>query len=252
MIGPQRNIRLLIAYDGTDFSGWQRQQKDRSVQGELEKALEKLHKTYVPLTGSGRTDAGVHATAQVANFYTTIPRMAAPRFIPALNSLLDRDVRVLEASEASLDFHARFDAKSRTYRYHCVCGRPAFPHELRYVLQLWRRPDLRTLNAYCGALIGEIDCSTFASPQDPSESRHRHISLARFFIQGDTLIFEITANAFLWKMVRSILGTLLYYEERNLPLEDFRNLIAAKDRRLAGPTAPPQGLFLHKIDYYRG
>ncbi len=251
MSDPQRNIRLLIAYDGTDFSGWQRQQKDRSVQGELEKALEKLHKTHIPLTGSGRTDAGVHATGQVANFYTSIARMEAQRFVPALNSLLPRDVRVLEASEASADFHARFDAKSRTYRYHCVCGRPAFPHELRYALQIWRRPDLTTLNAYCRSLIGEIDCSTFASPQDPSESRFRHISLAHFFVQGDTLIFEITANAFLWKMVRSILGTLFFYEERNLPPREFTDLILAKDRRLAGPTAPPQGLFLHKIDYYR-
>ena len=246
-----RNIRLLVSYDGTDFSGWQRQDGHRSVQGEIEAALAKLHKEPVALIGSGRTDAGVHAAGQVANFRTSIARMEASRFVPALNSILARDVRVLEAREASFDFHARFDAKLRMYRYHLICGRPALPHELRYAIQLWRRPDPARLNAMARTLLGETDCSTFATPKDPSESRHRYISLARFVAEGDRLVFEIAANAFLWKMVRSIVGSLLHYEEKGWSREAFAELVAARDRSLAGPTYPPQGLFLWKIDYYR-
>jgi tRNA pseudouridine38-40 synthase len=252
-----RNIRLLIAYDGTDFSGWQRQENRgekrgvRTVQGIIESALEKIHKTRLPLTGSGRTDAGVHAAGQVANFYTPITSIPAERFVPALNSLLPQDVRILEARETRRDFHARFDAKSRTYRYHLVCGRRALPQELRCALQLWRRPDTGLLNDYGRLLLGERDCSLFASPRDPSESRSRYISRCGFFIDRDTLVFEITANAFLWKMVRTVLGTLLFFEERRLPPQALREALEAGERTLAGPALPGRGLWLWKIDYYR-
>ncbi|MDR3342910.1 MAG: tRNA pseudouridine synthase A [Treponema sp.] len=264
--GALRNIRLLIAYDGTDFSGWQRQEKNsmvqdrhlthgrvenRTIQGTIESALERLHKKKIPLTGAGRTDAGVHAAGQVAHFYTDIRNMAPERFVPALNSILPQDVRVLDARETCPDFHARFDAKSRTYHYHLICGRHGLPQELRYALQLWRRPRLDRLNGYARLLQGEQDCSVFAGSRDLSISRSRYIFHAGFFVQGDTLIFEITANAFLWKMVRSLLGTLLHYEEKDLDPEDFKALIESGDRRRAGPTAPPTGLFLWRVAYYR-
>jgi tRNA pseudouridine38-40 synthase len=246
-----RNIRLLVAYDGTDFSGWQRQDTRRTVQGLIENALGKIHKHEVKLTGAGRTDAGVHAAGQVANFYTSIDSIPAERFVPALNSLLPRDLRILESRETRQDFHARFDARSRIYRYHLICGRPALPTELRYALQLWRRPRLEKLNGYGRLLLGEQDCSLFASPHDSSESRFRYISRCGFLVQGDTLIFEIAANAFLWKMVRSILGTLLFFEERDLPLKALQDALKAGNRHLAGPTLPGQGLFLWRIEYYR-
>jgi len=246
-----RTIRLLVSYDGTDFSGWQRQEKDRSVQEEIERALGKIHKEPTTLYGSGRTDAGVHAAGQVAHFRSPVASIPAGRYALALNALLPRDVRILESREASLDFHARFDAKSRTYRYFLVCGRTALPHELRYAWQLWRRPDIRVLNGMARVLLGELDCSTFATPKDPSESRSRYVSRARFHAEGDAIVFEISANAFLWKMVRSIVGSLLHYEEKGASPEDFARIVRAKDRRLAGPTAPPQGLFLWSIDYYR-
>ncbi|MDR1972388.1 MAG: tRNA pseudouridine(38-40) synthase TruA [Treponema sp.] len=247
----KRNIRLRIAYDGTDFCGWQRQGRGRSVQGTIEDALEKMQGTRTPLTGSGRTDAGVHAAGQVANFHTPLESIPPERFAPALNSLLPKDIRILEAREAGGDFHARFDARSRTYRYHLICGRQALPQELRYALALRRRPRIRSLNDYGRLLLGERDCSLFASPRDSSLSRCRYISRCFFFVQRDTLIFEISANAFLWKMVRSVLGTLLCYEERGLAPEALAEALDRGDRRLAGPTLPGQGLFLWEIDYYR-
>jgi tRNA pseudouridine38-40 synthase len=253
-----RNIKLRIAYDGTDFSGWQRQggnsggaRAGRTVQGVIEEALEKMHKEPVSLTGSGRTDAGVHAAGQGANFYTNINSINPARFVPALNGLLPRDVRILEARETRPDFHARFDARMRVYRYHFICGRCALPHESRYCQQLWRRPKIELLNAYCRLLLGERDCSLFAGAGDSSKSRSRYISRASFFAEGNRLVFEIGANAFLWKMVRSVAGTFLHYEERDAPPEKLRDIIESGDRSLAGPTLPPGGLFLWNIEYYR-
>jgi tRNA pseudouridine38-40 synthase len=223
----------------------------RSVQGTIEAALEKIHRRRVPLTGAGRTDAGVHAAGQTANFYTSIGSIPAGRFVPALNSLLPGDLRILEARETREDFHARFDAKSRTYRYYLVCGRPALPQELRYSLFLRRRPRIALLNDYGRLLLGERDCSLFARARDSSLSRFRHISRCGFFVQGDRLVFEISANAFLWKMVRSILGTLLFFEERGLAPEALSAALDRGDHRFSGPTLPGKGLCLWKIDYYR-
>jgi tRNA pseudouridine38-40 synthase len=244
-----RNIRLTIAYDGTAFSGWQRQKEQRSVQGELEKALATLHQHPVALAGAGRTDAGVHARGQTANFYTDIARIRADSFVPALNRLLPQDTRVMAADEAPDAFHARFDAKMRTYRYRIIAGREAFPQERRYALTIRRIPGMAALNGYAALLRGEMDCSLFASPADKSLSRFRYINGACFFAEGDALCFEISANAFLWKMARSIVGSLLFYEERALPLGEFEDYLKTGDHRLAGPTAPPHGLTLWKVTY---
>jgi tRNA pseudouridine38-40 synthase len=244
-----RTIKLLIAYDGTGFCGWQRQAGQPSVQAVIEAALEQMHRHHVTLTGSGRTDSGVHAAGQTAHFQTDIESINPDRFVPALNGLLPPDVRILESSEARPDFHARFDARMRTYRYFFICGRQALPHESRYALQLWRSPCIDLLNAYCRLLLGERDCSIFAASGDTGKSRSRYISHAAFFTEGPRLVFEISANAFLWKMVRSIAGTFLHYEESGMPPELLRDIIASGKRGLAGPTVPPQGLFLWKVDY---
>ena len=264
MLCKGRNIRLLIAYDGTDYLGWQRQggngvsAEEQSaspftgtIQGLIEDALGKLHKTPVPLTGSGRTDSGVHAAGQIANFYTSIDSMEAERFVPALNSLLPGDIRILEARETRPDFHARFDARQRTYRYFFITDREPMPWESRYAWPLRRQPDLAKLNEYARLFRGEMDCSSFCVPGDKSLSRHRYISGASFYMEGGKLVFEISANAFLWKMVRSVAGTLIRSEKKGLSMDDLRKIIGSGDCNLAGPTAPAQGLFLWKIDYYR-
>ena len=245
-----RNIRLKLAYDGTDFSGWQRQEEGlRTVQGVVEDALKKIHKRHITLTGSGRTDTGVHAASQVANFYTSIQSMEAKRFASALNSLLPRDVRVLEAAETHKDFHARFDARLRTYRYHFIPGVQALPWELRYAWRLKRYPDIARLNDYARLLRGEMDFTAFAIPGDKSKSRRRYIFAASFFPDGNKLVFEISANAFLWKMVRSIAGTLIRFEEKGFSADYLREVLESRNRQLTGPTAPPEGLFLWNIDY---
>ncbi|MCL1929447.1 MAG: tRNA pseudouridine(38-40) synthase TruA [Treponema sp.] len=246
----KRNIRLIVAYDGTDFSGWQKQKKERTVQEELEKVLEKIHKHPVMVTGSGRTDAGVHAKAQSANFYTDISNMKADRFVPAMNSLLPKDIRIMNACETSNSFHARFDALSRTYRYFFIVKRQALPMEKRYAVQLWRPLNISLLNDYCRFLSGEFDCTIFATPGDKSKSRYRYIFNALFFAESNKIVFEIRANAFLWKMVRSVAGTLLFYEENGLSPDNFLKIISSGNRALAGPTLPPEGLFLWNVEYH--
>jgi tRNA pseudouridine38-40 synthase len=253
-----RNIMLTLAYDGADFFGWQRQEarnkcsssaRTRTVQGVVEDALEKLHKAPVVLNGSGRTDTGVHAAAQAANFYTSIRSMEACRFVPALNSLLPHDVRVLDARETAAGFHARFDARLRTYRYYFITRRDALPWELRYAWHIRRQPDILLLNEYAGLFRGEMDFTAFAIPGDKSKSRFRYVANAYFFFEGDKLVFEITANAFLWKMVRSIAGTLIRFEEKKLSPCYLSKVIESRNRKLTGPTAPPEGLFLWKIEF---
>ncbi len=247
-----RNIKLKVSYDGTNFSGWQRQSGagfSRTVQNEIEKALEKIHKKTIPLIGSGRTDAGVHAVGQVANFHTDIFSMPASSFVPALNSWLPPDVRILESSEVSPDFHARFDARERTYRYFLCCSSSLPAHEYPYCWPLFRRPDIRRLNEMASVLSGEMDCSVFTAAGDKSSTRSRFFYGAHFFPEGSRIVFEISANAFLWKMVRSILGTIIDFEKRGKGREDFLSIIKSGERRMAGQTAPAKGLFLWNVRY---
>lgn len=243
-------IKLTVAYDGTDFSGWQAQSGARTVQTELETALARVHGHPVGVTGSGRTDSGVHARGQVAHFATDLERMPADRFVPALNSLLPKDVRVVSSERAPDGFHARFDAFSRTYRYFITPSRVQFPEERLYRWRINRRPDLGALNRAAAFLLGEHDFTTFANPNDASRTRCRYVHAASFRAEGDGLFFEITANAFLWRMVRSTVGTLIEFEAAGSPPERLRDALAARDRTLAGVTAPAHGLFLWKVDYY--
>ena len=248
-----RNILLTISYDGTNFCGWQRQEQKtgemRTVQGELEKALEKIHKTHIDLAGSGRTDSGVHAAAQAANFFSPIDSIPAEKYPIALNSFLPNDVRIMAAKAVSDDFSARFSATSRTYRYFLHCGVSPLASEMPFVWALHRRPDLNRLNDMARRLHGETDCATFAASGDMSLSTNRYIEKAVFYPEGEKIVFEITANAFLWKMVRSLTGSFVFFEKMGLTGDDFEEILKSRDRKRAGPTAPPQGLFLWSINF---
>ncbi len=245
----ERWIKLVIAYDGTDFSGWQRQARDRSVQGVIEEALERMHGHPVPVAGSGRTDSGVHARGQVASFTTDIDSIPAGKFVLALNSLLPRDVRILASDEAQPGFHARFDARSRSYRYFILPRTEALPTDRRAAWIVDGRPDASRLNRMCACLRGELDFTAFCVPRDSSATRSRYVHSACFFNEGRFVVFEIRANAFLWRMVRSLTGSLVSWEREGVDEGILARTIASRDRRLAGPTAPPEGLFLWSVEY---
>jgi tRNA pseudouridine38-40 synthase len=249
----KRPIRLTVSYDGTDFGGWQRQKNARSVQEELEKALEKMHGAPVRLTGAGRTDSGVHARGQVAGFFTDIASIPAEKFTPALNRLLPGDIRILSSEEGPADFHARFDASLRRYRYFMACGSAQDAWSRRYAWNIGRRPSLRALNPMASVFLGEHDFSAFASAKDISASKSRFVAESAFWYEGENLVYQVAANAFLWRMVRSFVGTLVLLESQaSSPEEGVSRLKAILDggrRKDAGPTAPPYGLFLWNVEY---
>ena len=252
-----RNILLTVSYDGTDFCGWQRQdfsdkgKSVRTVQGEIEAALKKMHKTPIKLTGSGRTDSGVHAFAQAANFFSPIDSIPVKNYVPALNAFLPNDIRIIDSKEVSEDFSSRFSATSRTYRYFLHTGNP-FASEMRFVWAIHHKPNLKILNEMTSCLNGEIDCATFAASGDASLSTFRYIEHAHFFVSEknpEIIVFEITANAFLWKMVRSLVGSLIFFEKTGKNPEFFKEVLDSCDRKKVGPTAPPTGLFLYKVSF---
>lgn len=254
-----RVIRILIAYDGTDFGGWQRQKNARSVQEDIENALAKMHGSRVPITGAGRTDAGVHAMGQVANFRTDISSIPAQKFMPALNRLLPHDIRILRAEEAPEAFHSRFDASLRRYRYFIACGRDPDPFILRRAHHIRRHPRVETLNAAAAAILGDRDFTAFSSAKDPSPTKRRYVQESWFYRDGGLLVYQVAANAFLWRMVRSLVGTMLHFEAEAGHAPDapaqaalrMASLLESGDRKSAGPTAPACGLFLWNVEYGR-
>jgi len=245
-----RVVKIVVAYDGTDFCGWQRQPGARTVQQEIESALARMHGHPVPVVGAGRTDSGVHAAGQVAHFVTDIAGIPAERFELALNGLMPRDVRVVRSADEHQDFHARFDARLRRYKYYIRVGPAQLPHLDRYAWRVFKRPDLARLNRLAACLRGEIDCEAFAAAKDPNENRFRYLHHAAFYAEGDAVVFDVAANAFLWRMVRSLVGTLVELDASGAPDTAMRDILEARDRERAGTTAPARGLFLWNVEYY--
>ncbi|MBQ9238486.1 MAG: tRNA pseudouridine(38-40) synthase TruA [Treponema sp.] len=255
-----RTVLLTVSYDGTDFCGWQRQRGAagtpavRTVQGVLETALETLHGVPVKLSGSGRTDSGVHARAQAAHFFSPIDSIPVENYPRALNGQLPRDVRVTDACLVPADFHARYSATSRIYRYFMFCGSQVQAVQAPYVWHLRAELNLTVMNAMAACLSGEMDCASFAAAGDASRSTYRYIERAHFFTvpgfpDGTLIVFEIAANAFLWKMVRTITGTIVTLARTGKGVDEFQKIIAACDRRRALVTAPPNGLFLWEVQF---
>ena len=199
--------------------------------------------------GSGRTDSGVHARAQKANFFSPSYSILEENYLQALNGLLPKDIRLHEAKNVDDSFDSRRNATSRIYRYFIQTEKAPLARDSRYVWYLKYKPNLQKLNDMAKTLRGEIDCASFASAGDKSLSTYRYIENAEFWYEGGLLVFEIEANAFLWKMVRSITGTLIQCEKRGMEKEDFIEILESKDRTKAGLTAPPCGLFLWDIKF---
>lgn len=244
-----RNIRIDIGYDGTDFSGWQVQHNARTVQGTVERALEKIHKQRILLHGAGRTDTGVHAVGQVANFYTDISSMPVEKFTPAMNRLLPRDVTVLASREVPIDFHARFNATRRTYRYYLYPSRSCPPSQARFCFPIGRDVSLQSLNELAVVIIGEHDFASFATEMEQEKSTIRTVFHSYFFVQGTCIVYHISGSGFLRKMVRSIIGTMLDLERRGAGAQELHRIVQSRSRSKAGETAPAKGLFLYRVEY---
>ncbi|MBI9098491.1 MAG: tRNA pseudouridine(38-40) synthase TruA [Spirochaetaceae bacterium] len=244
-----RNIRLDLSYDGTDFQGWQIQTGGRTIQGEIEKALKSLHGRDVPLFGSGRTDSGVHATGQVANFHSDIGSIPEERFREAVNSHLPRDIRVMRSRVVPESFHSRYDARVRVYKYYLLHSDAGSAHLRNYCYLTRSKFDIQHLNRLASPIVGIHDFTTFAAARDENESKIRDIFSAAFYPEGNFIVFKVAGNAFLWRMIRSLTGTIINLAAAGEKAGKMEELLAAKDRSAVGPTAPARGLFLHKVLY---
>jgi tRNA pseudouridine38-40 synthase len=259
-----RNLRLNLSYDGADLAGWQVQPGRTTVQGALASAIGRLTGENVLPQGSGRTDAGVHALAQVASFATesTIP---TENWMKALNDILPPSIRVLEVAEAAPEFHARKSVRAKTYRYRILRGAICPPFLARYV---WHYPyplEESAMVAVAGVVVGEHDFTSFAAVDPERVERMaagenvrttsvpptnvRTIFSSSWTREGEELIYTVRGSGFLHHMVRNLVGTFLLVGKGTVSLEDLRHILDARERTAAGATAPASGLYLVGVEY---
>ncbi len=242
--------KIKIAYDGTNYSGWQVQPKHRSVQGEIERLVaEMANEKHVRVESSGRTDAGVHAREQVAHFDLQNP--AEPRyFLRGLNAQLDRDIRILAMERVPEEFHARFSAVGKEYRYFIYNGRIVPPTKRLYCLQEGRPLDVERMRRAAALLVGEHDFAPFsANPNREIDGTVRTVNSLHVRKHGANLTLEVQGNGFLYKMVRSLAGFLVRVGMGTLEPEAVHEILAHGKRTALVPTAQAQGLFLWKVFY---
>jgi tRNA pseudouridine38-40 synthase len=249
-----RNLKVVLAYDGAEFSGWQVQPDAATIQGTLASAIGRVTGEKVLPQGSGRTDAGVHALAQVATFRT---ESAVPtgNFIKALNHILPASIRVLEVSEAAAEFHARKSARTKTYRYRMYREAICPPFLARYV---WHYPyplDEDAMRQVAGLVVGEHDFTSFAAVdpergrEDKPASNLRQIFSSNWQRQEDELVYTVRGSGFLHHMVRNLVGTFVRVGKGTLKPPDFMGILEARNRSVAGATAPASGLYLVSVEY---
>jgi len=246
-----RRIKILVSYDGTDYHGWQVQPGLPTIQGALEQVIAEIEGRPVQVAGSGRTDAGVHAVAQVAAFSIRNP-IPVDNLRRAVNRLLPRDIRVLSVEEPAPDFHPRFQAKRKTYEYRILRGEICSPFDRRYVYHHPYPLATEEMIASAPLLEGEHDFTAFAASDDRDElelSKARTIFCSRLALEGDRLIYRVTGSGFLKHMVRNIVGVLLEVGKGNVDRAGFLARLEPGCRIPPGPTAPARGLFLMSVEY---
>jgi len=249
-----RNLKLILSYDGSEFAGWQVQPDAVTVQGTLASAIGRITGEKVLPQGSGRTDAGVHALAQVVTFVTEASVPTA-NFVKALNDILPASVRVLEVQEAAADFHARHSARGKIYRYRIYRAAICPPFLARYV---WHYPyplGEEAMGLAAALVEGEHDFTSFAAA-DPERGRDgapvsnlRHILSSSWERQGDEFVYTVRGSDFLHHMVRNLVGTFILVGKGTLQAEDVTHILEARNRSLAGATAPASGLYLVNVEY---
>jgi len=256
--GMMRNIRLKIAYDGTNYKGWQAQNKSpralcphKTIQHEIESAAGSIFAGNIRVIGSGRTDAGVHALGQVANFRIDNP-MPCTRIRRALNSILPKDIVITNATDVKESFHSRFDALSKIYRYR-ISNCPYAPiFDRLYQYHIPYKLDCELMRAATRFLIGRQDFRSFQASDHGEKGKSdsvREITRLSVNRRGNVISINIEANGFLYNMVRNIVGTLIEIGRGKIPPERIKDILKARDRRKAGPTAPARGLCLMRVKY---
>ena len=243
-----RNIKLTIEYDGKEFNGWQKQPNKLNIQGEIERAIEEITGEQVDLYGSGRTDARVHSLGQVANFKTN-SKLPIEKVAIAINSKLKKSIRIKKAEEVSENFHSRYNCHKKKYRYiinNSSQGSAIYRGLEYHVSQKLNADEMKKAIKF---FEGEHDFKAFKSSGTSSKSSIRTIYNAELKQNGERIIIELTGNGFLYNMVRIISGTLLEVGLGNIKAEDIPNIIESKDRKMAGKTLPPHGLYLVEVMY---
>jgi tRNA pseudouridine38-40 synthase len=243
-----RNIKLLIAYDGTDYSGWQTQLNRPTIQETLENAISIIAKQKIDLTGSGRTDSGVHALGQVANFKADI-KIPEDKIKIALNANLPPDIRILESVDVPLDFHSRFDALDKTYMYQIYNNRVSSPFYSRYASFVPQILDIDKMEEGLKVIIGTHDFKGFMAAGSQTKTTVRTVNDAKLLQEGNLIKIYINGNGFLYNMVRIIAGTLIDIGKGLKDISCIESALKDKNRSTLGQTAGPEGLFLMKVNY---
>jgi len=246
-----RRIKIEVAYDGTDYHGWQVQPGLPTIQGTLEQVISEIEGKAVQVAGSGRTDAGVHALAQVAAFSIENP-IPAGNLLRAANRLLPYDIRIIRVDEVVSDFHPRFDAKAKTYEYRIFRGETCLPFERRYVYHHPYPLHVEQMMRLAPLLEGEHDFTAFAASDDRDElggSKVRIIFCSRLALEADRLIYRVRGSGFLKHMVRNVVGVLLEIGKGNVDEAGLLARFNPEAAILPGPTAPSRGLFLISVEY---
>ncbi len=244
----KKNIKITVSYKGKNYCGWQKQKNSTSIQGELEYACREAFKDKeIEVTASGRTDAGVHALAQVANFKveTNIP---VEKFPDILNNHLPKDIAVTNAEEVSEDFHSRYSAHRKTYRYYIYPSRIRSPFYQDSSYQVKYKLDIEKMKAEIKKFQGRHDFCAFMSTGSSVKTTVREIYRADLYEEGDRIVIELEGNGFLYNMVRIIVGTIVDIGRGRIE-ESIDEIIKSKDRKRAGHTAPACGLFLKSVEY---
>ncbi|RCK76575.1 MAG: tRNA pseudouridine synthase A [Ignavibacteriae bacterium] len=240
------NIKLKIEYDGTEYVGWQFQPNGKNIQNEIEKCLKQILQEEITLIGAGRTDSGVHARGQVANFKTN-KTIDLKKIQNSLNSLLPDDIKILDVQEVSLDFHSRYSAKSRFYTYYIS----TYPTALFRNFSWYLKYDLNfeLLNECCKLVLGTHDFEGFSKLDENNEHYLSNVYISRWIFRKRFLKYQIEANRFLYGMVRGLVGSMIDVARGHMTLDDFIAVLDKKDRTKAGQFAPARGLFLENIKY---
>lgn len=247
----KRNIKLILEYDGTRYDGWQKQgNTENTIQGKLEAILTRWTGEETEVHGSGRTDAGVHARGQVANFHVDAKRCGnAEEAKQYLNQYLPEDIRVLDAKEVPERFHSRLNAVGKTYIYYVETGDKKSVFDRKYVFGLGEALDVDAMRAAASILVGEHDFKSFCSNKKMKKSSVRRLDVIQIEKEGSRISFCYTGNGFLYNMVRILTGTLIEVGLGKRKPEEMAGILAAENREAAGMTAPPEGLFLASVEY---